>query len=248
MSKKRNAGRRAARANMAYLHREANSVLKLDKALDNFIEKKHNELNDSMDRLLPLAGKSKIGRTLGLSFGLNPMFGVQLMDPRAIAGISSIDTGRKSSKEPDTTIWGTPRIDSEGERVVGMNAAFGKPYGVPPLFAPRDNGHRQSVDDLEKLEQLISESTYTIPISIRDKFERPDWGSDVQLIDGRHPDAGEWGKLCYRTACQRPYAFFYNSGTYKHYCQKCADAIDRENMGGFKLHHLAEFEGQPATA
>lgn len=232
MSKKRNAGQRAARANMASLHRDANANVKLDKALDDFIEKKRVEMEESVDTLLPLLPRG-LGRAVG--FGLNSMFGIQLMDPMAVAGISSVETGRR-------------RSDEEAPREARKPASFGAPYGVPPLFAPRDNGHRQSEDDLEKLEKLISENTYAVPEVPRDKWGVPEWPEGTAKKDGRHVDAGEWGKLCFRTACQRPHAFFYNSGTYKHYCQKCADAIDRENMGGFKLHHLAEFEGQPAAA
>jgi hypothetical protein len=234
MSKKRNAGQRAARANMAYKHRDANELVQIadfNKKLDDFFDTRVKGMREAAGALLDDLGFSKVAPSKEVFGSLNPLFGVQILDPMRLAGISSIETGRTRSTE---------------ERTVGKPAAFGKPYGVPPLFAPRDNGHRQSADDLEVLEVLISESKYTIPISLRDRFGRPDWGSDVELVDGRHPDAGEWGKLCYRTACQKPYAFFYNFGTCRHYCQTCADSIDRENMAGMKLHHLARYEGAPA--
>lgn len=278
MSKKRS---RAARANMANLHRDANQLLKLNAALDNLIERKHQEMNDAME-FLPIIGR-RMPSLFG--FGLSALFGTQLLDPMSLAGISSVETGRIRSDgeaglptdrlkdvhedlrvikrggktEPflpaldggfphdELTIWGTGRINKEGtERVTGMNRAFGERYGVPPLFAERDNGHRQSADELEALQKLIAENTYVVPQSTPDKWGAPTWPEGTPMVSGRHADAGQWGKLCYRTACQKPNAFFFNKGTYKHYCQVCADVIDRENMSGAKLHHLARYEGAEA--
>lgn len=217
---------RAARANMARKHQEANFLVKIT-AFNEFLEETR-VAREEMDLLVPYIKEETMSM-----LGLRQMFGVTLMDPRAVAGISSIDTGRKSSKD-------------EQVREPRRNAAFAAPYGVPPLFAPRDNGHRQSTEDLEKLEALILDNKYVVPEHTENRWGSPVWPEGAPMVDGRHADAGQWGKLCYRTACQKPNAFFYNKGTHKHYCQKCADDIDRENMGGYKLHHLAEYEGQPA--
>jgi len=42
----------------------------------------------------------------------------------------------------------------------------------------------------------------------------------------RHPDAGKAGELCYRTACQKPGADFWNASTHKYYCVDCARDIN----------------------
>ncbi len=39
---------------------------------------------------------------------------------------------------------------------------------------------------------------------------------------------GVQGGNCNRTACQQPGATWYNKGTYKYYCAKCAEMINRE--------------------
>jgi hypothetical protein len=123
------------------------------------------------------------------------------------------------------------------------SAAAKSPFGVPAFMAPRDNGHRHTRDERIRYDFLVLASEYKAPERKEDKWGSPIWSDDVKLVDGRHPDAGEWGKLCYRTACQQPYAFYFNKGSRKHYCQECADIIDRENMGGNKLHTLVEREG-----
>lgn len=52
-----------------------------------------------------------------------------------------------------------------------------------------------------------------------------------ERIAGLDPAAkGVRGKNCNVTACQEPGAFFFNSGTNKHYCRYCATDIHRFNL------------------
>jgi hypothetical protein len=63
----------------------------------------------------------------------------------------------------------------------------------------------------------------------RDQYGRPVWPANLKLNDGRHPLAGEYGKLCFRTDCQRPNAVWYNRGSHHYYCEDCAHMLNREN-------------------
>lgn len=62
-----------------------------------------------------------------------------------------------------------------------------------------------------------------------DQYGSPIWPDWLVLKNGRHPMAGEYGKLCYRTACQRPNAVWWNRGSYHYYCEDCATMLNREN-------------------
>lgn len=53
---------------------------------------------------------------------------------------------------------------------------------------------------------------------------------DEESEEVRAAKKGRRGENCNRTACQRPYAWFRNCGTDKHYCMECT--VD---IGGFAL-------------
>lgn len=229
MTRKRNAGYKAAKANMAASMADASDIVQFNKSMDEIMDRFQQRI-ESVDAVM-----KRLAPELGLARSISPLFGTRLLDPMEVVRMSNFAPSPLFDFEDEDTV-------SEIEKQAALTARQ-----VPPLFAPRDNGHRQSDEDLQKLAVLIKSSPYAAPVPNRDKFDQPEWPEGTELVSGRHPDAGEWGKLCYRTACQRPYAFFYNKGTQRHYCQECADVIDRENMSGEKLHHLAEFEGQHAT-
>jgi hypothetical protein len=63
----------------------------------------------------------------------------------------------------------------------------------------------------------------------RDQFGAPVWPADLKLLHGRHPLAGEYGKYCYRTACQRAPAKWYNRGSLHYYCGACAIELNAWN-------------------
>ena len=44
-----------------------------------------------------------------------------------------------------------------------------------------------------------------------------------------HPNKGEKGQRCNRTACQMPGAYWYNHSTRAYYCGTCADLINRDH-------------------
>lgn len=68
----------------------------------------------------------------------------------------------------------------------------------------------------------------------RDENGNPVWRDSLILKNGRHPLAGEYGKLCYRTCCQRPNAVWWNRGSYHYYCEDCAIMLNRENRRSWR--------------
>jgi hypothetical protein len=228
MSYKRNAGRRRGVTGMAWLHQGAGDLVRMraiDTAIDDLLEE-HRRAVETMNMVLPA-----LGSTTGLgALALLGLFNNEIMNPFAVAGIAHHSAGDRR----------------EERREVRIQHALGAPYGVPAFMAPRDNGHRQSREERVKYDFLVVGNSYQAPVIPRDRWGTPDWPADVELVSGRHPDSGEWGKLCYRTACQRPGAFYYNIGSHKHYCQECADIINREGMSGEKLCFLSETEGEHA--
>lgn len=46
------------------------------------------------------------------------------------------------------------------------------------------------------------------------------------MLQAHQVGSGEYGKLCYRTACQKPDAVYYNVKTERYYCKRCADVIN----------------------
>jgi hypothetical protein len=244
MTYKRNAGRKRGVKGMAWLKQDASELVnlkELDTLLDDFIKKKQREMREVMDTVLPAIGRDS-GLGLSLRLSTSPLFGLSLLDPFAVAGIQHHTAETRLSKEGE---------EQERRREVRLREAFETPYGygVPPVFAPRDN-KVESLEDREKdraiYRRLVQENEYEPPQRTNDKWGSPVWPESVKLVDGRHPDAGEWGKLCYRTACQKPEAFYYNKGSYKHYCIECARLINKENMMGEKLCFLAETNGAHA--
>lgn len=63
----------------------------------------------------------------------------------------------------------------------------------------------------------------------RDEHGYPQWSPNIILKNGRHPLAGEYKELCFRTVCQRPNATWWNRGSYSYYCEDCARMLNREN-------------------
>lgn len=232
MSYKKNAGRRRGVRGMAWVCQDASFLASYrlwDKQVDAFLadhKRKMQEMQETLDMVLPA-----LGSTTGLgALSVLGLFNNEILNPFSVAGIAhhSASSGKEERRE------------------VRIQEALGAPYGVPAFMLPRDNGHRQSREERTKYDFLVVSSDYAIPKSERDKWGSPKWPKDVELVDGRHPDAGEWGKLCYRTACQRSGAFYFNIGSRKHYCQECADLINREGMSGDKLCFLSETEGAHA--
>lgn len=68
----------------------------------------------------------------------------------------------------------------------------------------------------------------------RDDNGYPVWPDWLILKNGRHPQAGEYGGLCYRTVCQRPNAVWWNRGSYHYYCEDCARMLNRENRRSWR--------------
>jgi hypothetical protein len=217
MSYKKNAGRRRGVRGMAWAKQDASDVAR-SKELHKFLERKHQETQEALDLVLPaLPLRLRLGLSLAFTSGA---FDLGIKPPRSVV---TIDSGM--GKSP-----------------------FEAPYGVPPVFAPRSNDLGETIEqrreERNKYYSIEEANEYPAQMPQRDKWGQPTWPADVKLVDGRHPDAGEWGKLCYRTACQKPHAFYYNKGTYKHYCKMCADLINKENMSGVKLCFLTETEVQ----
>lgn len=224
---------------MAWIHQDASWIAKsreLDAEIDQWLADHFRNTKEAMDFVLPAISKVSPGLGLAtrLALEMNPFLGVTLRKPMSLAGIDSIDTG---FPDLDKDLGGVKR---------GEVTVFGGRVGVPAFMAPRDNGHRLSRADKIRYDELCVSNTYVVPERKEDRWGSPVWPDSVELVEGRHPDAGKWGKLCYRTACQAPNAFYFNKGTHKHYCQECADIIDRENMIGEKLHTLVEQEGEHA--
>ncbi len=44
------------------------------------------------------------------------------------------------------------------------------------------------------------------------------------------PAKGDYKVECYRTACDNKEAIYYNHSTHKHYCETCADMINKANL------------------
>jgi hypothetical protein len=235
MSYKKNAGRRRGVRGMAWLHKGASYAAHcagLGAYLDKFIADHKNKMKETMDIVLPAIGRdSDLGMSLRL--GMSSMFGLEIMNPFSMVGIAHHSLGKSLREE-------------QRDAQIRASTAREATYGVPAFMMPRDNGHRQSREERTKYDFLVISNHYAVPQGERDKWGSPVWPKDVELVDGRHPDAGEWGKLCYRTACQRSGAFYYNIGSRKHYCQECADIINREGMSGDKLCFLSETEGAHA--
>lgn len=237
MKKRMNAGRRRGRIGMAWLHQDASYLAwanSMDTQIDEYLAKHQKDMEDVMDLAIPALSSvnSGLGLAAKLALEMNPLFGVTIRSPRSVAGIDTLPTG-------------IPELDKGGFKR-GEVTVFGGRVGVPAFMAPRDNGHRISREDRAKYDEMSVANTYVAPERKEGRYGAPEWPAGTELVDGRHPDAGEWGKLCYRTACQQPNAFYWNIGSHRYYCQECADIINREGMGGDRLLFLAEKEGAVA--
>lgn len=245
MKKRMNAGRRRGRIGMAWLHQDAGYLVKLKKFdvwLDDYLAEQKKDMDYVLNNALPALASVNPGLGLAtrLALELNPLFGVEIRSPFSVGlGLRHHTAEITLSKEGE---------EQERRREVRVREAFGVPrgVGVPAFMAPRDNGHRLSREDRARYDELSVENTYVPPERKESRYGAPEWPGGTELVEGRHPDAGEWGKLCYRTACQAPNAFYWNIGSRKHYCQECADIINREGMGGDRLLFLSEKEGEHA--
>jgi hypothetical protein len=228
MSYKKNAGRRRGVTGMALTNQGAIELVRMraiDTTIDDLLEE-HRRTVETMNMILPA-----LGSTTGFgSLALLDLFNNEVMNPFAVASIAHHSASDRR----------------EERREVAIQKALADASGVPAFMLPRDNGHRQSRDETAMYDFLVISNEYKVPEIPRDKWGTPNWPADVELVSGRHPDSGEWGKLCYRTACQRPHAFYYNTGSRKHYCWDCADIINREGMSGNKLCFLSKKEGEYA--
>lgn len=195
----------------------------LDAFFDEFLKNHQKKIDDALRIGASFFNEKETpGRSMGM-LAASGFFDLRIRSPHSVVTIDSGLRGRR---------------------------LFEAPYGIPPLFAPRDNNVEGSPEERkterEKYDLMSIANTYLAPTPEYDRFGYPTWPENVELVDGRHPDAGAWGKLCYRTACQKPNAFYFNTGSRKHYCKECARLINKENMLGTKLLHLAEKEGEHA--
>lgn len=55
-------------------------------------------------------------------------------------------------------------------------------------------------------------------------------------------EKGKCGELCYRTACKRDEAFYYNVWTYKYYCRSCALSINPYSYPNVKPGEMICFD------
>lgn len=94
---------------------------------------------------------------------------------------------------------------------------------VNTFFKPAQHQRRQYTS-------TVGDTAFTgVILPKRDKWDTPVWPEDIVLVDGRHPMAGKKNHLCYRTACQRPGAIYFNKSTHKYYCPQCAHDLNRVN-------------------
>ena len=184
-----------------------------DKALEHLIDRHRREAQESLEMIFPELNREVELGAINLALNHDPKFGLALEPSENVATITI------------------------------KHSIFDRPHLVAPLFAPRDNKVESTSFEERQREKslydsLCRDSQYEAPERQVDRYGSPLWPESVKLVDGRHPDAGEWGKLCYRTACQQPNAFYYNKGSYKHYCRSCARLINKENLLGEKLCFL----------